>query len=269
MRRMCDFAVRYAGLGLKVFPAVPGERRACIKDYAGHATSDLAEIAEFWRRFPDAEVGALTGTGGDLVVLDIDRAGPDHAHDGLAKLKENWRRLGFFPETAVAITPGGGLHYYFRPAGEVKNATLWPGADLIAWRKCVRLPPGTKAGRPYRWARDPLAWGIADLPKWIAPLAALKAAPPIRAKTLKPFRPDQDAEPALRHAVATVRSAPPGQRNNTLHREAVFLRHVVDEGRVDPDTAVRALVTAAVDGGLPEPEARQTAERTIKGSGAP
>jgi len=83
------------------------------------ATTDEARIREHWTRWPEANVGVVTGRVSGLLVLDID---PRHGGDD--SLEELKRRCGgTLPETVEALTGGGGRHLLFRhPDQEIRCA---------------------------------------------------------------------------------------------------------------------------------------------------
>ena len=69
---MMDVAIKYAEMGLAVFPVrrnkAPYTPHGC-KD----AKTDLRAIKSWWKRWPDANIGIATGSiSGGIVVIDID-----------------------------------------------------------------------------------------------------------------------------------------------------------------------------------------------------
>jgi putative DNA primase/helicase len=80
------------------------------------ASAESAVIREWWRRWPDANIGIVTGkVSGRLVGLDVD---PKHGGDkSLAKLEEKYGKL---PDTHKVRTGGGGWHLYFIVPGGVE-----------------------------------------------------------------------------------------------------------------------------------------------------
>ena len=83
------------------------------------ATTDPETIKEWWRRWPDANVGIVTGPESGLLVLDVDRE--DRADtdgnictiDGEDTLLDFEEKYGELPETVEVITGSGGRHIYF------------------------------------------------------------------------------------------------------------------------------------------------------------
>ena len=113
------------------------------------------DVVEWFRRWPDANVGIVTGEISNLIVLDID---PKHGGDAtLDRLERGFRPLS---STVEAVTGGGGRHLYFaHPGGLTRNrAGLAQGIDLRGDGGYVVAPPSIPpSGRPYEWVpgRDP------------------------------------------------------------------------------------------------------------------
>ena len=168
-RWLTESAQWYAANGIAVFPVhgAVGTPPACTcgrpcpspakhpRTTAGFkdATTDLQQVRDWWRRWPDANIGAPTGLRFD--VIDIDgRRGIDSVlarHDG-----EGLEAGGLFPPViARAITPrGGGHHLYVAPTGEGNRAGLLPGVDHRGVGGYVLLPPSHGVtGRQYAWLR--------------------------------------------------------------------------------------------------------------------
>src|SRR5690625_4909285 len=103
---MLNAAVRYAQVGIKVFPVVAGEKIPAVAKGFKVATTDVEQIRAWWGRLPNANIGVPTGIGG-FDVLDIDNREGGRGWEGLAKLKEE----GFLDGWVHAVeTPSGGLH---------------------------------------------------------------------------------------------------------------------------------------------------------------
>src|SRR3954463_3133713 len=123
-----ECALAHARRDIPVFPChevLPDGRCSCRKpacDRKGKhprtenglndATKDPRQIEKWWADWPNANIGGRMGAESGLAALDVD---PRHGGDAsLAKLEAG---NGALPETLVAFTGGGGLHYLFkRPA---------------------------------------------------------------------------------------------------------------------------------------------------------
>ena len=230
-------ALAYARIGLRVLPVARESKRPLTAHGAHDATSDEATIRACWKRWPQANVGiALDG----LVVVDVDpRNGAPADRDEIAAT------LGPWPETAEAITGGGGRHLYFRardglqpPRAVAQGIDIksGPGAYVVA-------PPSVHAnGRRYAWD------GLADP---IEALRALPAAPEWvyrRAAGPRDAAPEDDGAPI-----------PEGQRNETLFRLGCALRRR-GLSRAGIEAALLAENAQRCMPPLPEEEVRRIAE---------
>lgn len=133
-----------------------------------HATPD--EITHWWRGWPQANVGVVTGRVSGIVVLDVDpRAGGDEA------LRDLEAQYGPLPETPEVLTGGGGRHIYMAyPDGGGASAVLAPGLELKADGSLVVAPPSIHAsGRQYEWEVHhwPHRLPLAPVPDWVLALA--------------------------------------------------------------------------------------------------
>lgn len=171
-RDVLDAALAYAGRGWSVIPLWPREKRPLIQwaRYQHHRPEE-AEIRQWFRRWPRANVGIVTGAVSSLVVVDV-----DPLHGGSGSLQALEQAHGPLPDTIKATTGGGGLHVYFaHPGGLVPNKVgLVTGIDLRGDGGFVVAPPSVHpSGRPYAWLEpDVLEQKLpAPMPPWLLHLA--------------------------------------------------------------------------------------------------
>lgn len=124
------------------------------------------EIEAWWERWPDANLGIVTGWISSVVVLDVD---PRHGGDASLAALESGH--GPLPRTITTISGGGGRHLYFaHPTHLVPSRALAAGLDLKAEGGMVVAPPsGHVSGGVYRW-EDGLGPGereLSPLPPWL------------------------------------------------------------------------------------------------------
>jgi hypothetical protein len=125
-----------------------------------------AELEAWWARWPDANIGVVTGWVSGLVVLDVD---PRHGGDSALETLE--ARHGPTPDTVGSLTGGGGRHLFFaHPPHLVPSRPLATGLDLKAEGGMVVVPPSRHAsGARYRWrsGHAPGELVLAPLPDWL------------------------------------------------------------------------------------------------------
>jgi putative DNA primase/helicase len=123
---MIETALHYAAKGWKVFPLRPNDKRPATDNGFKAASTLPVIINDWWTRWPDANVGIVTGSDSGIVVLDVDRK---HGVDGVVAALEL-----DLPETLVVRTPSGGFHQFFSLPEGVKvprRIGVRPGLDIL------------------------------------------------------------------------------------------------------------------------------------------
>ncbi len=141
------------------------------------ATTRESTIQSWWRRWPNANIGLVTGTASSIVVLDVD---VDREGDVLLAALEG--QFGELPATPESLTGGGGRHVLFAHPGQpIRNAVSVGGLDGLDIRAdggYIVAPPSLhQSGRCYEWdaSRHPDDVKLSPLPDW---LLSLLVAPP-------------------------------------------------------------------------------------------
>lgn len=149
MPSLVKYALRYAALGLPVFPCIPGDKRPLTPHGFKDASTDPDVIAAWWQRWPDANVAAPTGVLFDVVDVD--------SLDALAALEV---ALGmpdelFDDHLGIANTPHG--WHFLRPVSGRGNGAnvIVPGVDYRGDGGYVVLPPSRTDAGTYTWAELP------------------------------------------------------------------------------------------------------------------
>ncbi|MDP6708345.1 MAG: bifunctional DNA primase/polymerase [Alphaproteobacteria bacterium] len=170
-----DAALDYARRGWSVVALVPRDKRPLVAwRELQERRAEAPEIEAWFARWPDANVGIVTGAISELVVLDV-----DPRHGG----RESLAALVTEPaETLEVTTGGGGHHYYYRhPGGTVPGrVALRPGLDVRAEGGLVVAPPSIHpSGGAYSWrtGHGPDEAALAALPNWLRLLLG-ETAPP-------------------------------------------------------------------------------------------
>lgn len=215
-------AASYLASGWSVLPVRARDKRPLVQweSLQTKKPSD-SDLAEWFRRWPNANVGVVTGEISNLVVIDID---PKHGGDG--SLERLQQRFGPLPPTVEAITGGGGRHLYFaHPGVLVRNcAGLAQGIDLRGDGGYVVAPPSVHpSGQRYAWVpgRSPQDMSPSPLPRWLIGAAGIRAG-----RTLADWR------RLVREEV------PQGQRNFTI---VSLTGHLLWHG-VDPAVTLELLL---------------------------
>lgn len=217
-------AVEYLRRGWSIVPLEPGSKLPLLRWQAfqsRHAT--LEELRDWYRRWPTANVGVVTGALSGLVVLDIDAG-----HGGFVSLPELEGHVGLLPRSIEATSGGGGRHCYFvHPGGVVRNRVgILPGIDLRGDGGYIVAPPSVHPnGRRYAWVsgRSPQKIALAPLPQ----------------RLLGWIRRHSAHGHSLEHWRGLVRNgATEGERNNTI---ASLAGHLLWHG-VDENVALALLI---------------------------
>ena len=145
-------------------------------EYSGGAnwgkTRDPQQIKKDFKRWPKANVGIPTGAENKIWVIEADTP-RGHNVDGITSLRALEAKHGPLPQTLMAESPSGSLHFYFNwPNGiGIINSTssIAPGIDVRGEGGMVIAPPSMRGDGAYRWLNDN---PIADAPLWLIDLAA-------------------------------------------------------------------------------------------------
>lgn len=264
-------ALEYARQGRPVFPCHTPTHGGCSCHRDGcsspgkhprtrnglrDASSDPRVVAAWWRRWPDANVGVVTGRPSGLVVVDVD---PDHG--GIDSMRRLVAQHGPLPPGPRVRTGSGGWHVMFaHPDQPVPNSVgrVAPGVDIRGDGGYVIAPPSLHAaGDRYVWTRggEPPA-----LPEWLERRIDPPRVDRVASRAPIPITEalDRWAAAALRGEIDRVRFAAEGTRNHTLNRAAFALGQIAGAGALDTDAIESHLRHAAEAAGLSEREAALT-----------
>ena len=193
---LLNHALHYVKLGYPVFPLHNIVKRSgidicscrngddCTKQGKhprtrfGHkeATIDEDKIIDWWEKYPNANIGLLTGIESGIIVLDVDVK--DGGQYSLADLEDYYKQsLGikndFYDSisgTLTTKTGSGGNHYFFKyPLDfEIKGSVskIGQGLDIRANGNYIVAPPSNHiSGNKYQWIGTDSQ--IKDAPKWL------------------------------------------------------------------------------------------------------
>jgi hypothetical protein len=149
----------YGGkLGFRVIPLRPGKKIPLIPNWQNEGTWDVAKIREWWRRWPSANIGILTGRyrDGYFCVIDFD---PRNGGGWWDEVGED-----VLPDTWVVHTPSGGRHFYYKTTELVRCEKLPNGVDLRGEGGLVVVPPSVFFDDNGKYVGD-WVFQIGNMPK--------------------------------------------------------------------------------------------------------
>ena len=194
-----DYALRYAELGWHVFPLVPGDKNPLVDGGFHTATTDSAQIQQWWAENPTAGIGLNPHKSG-LCVIDVD---VKNGADGPTQLKTLEEIYGTLPDTLKQQSPSsdaGGIHLAFRCDKALSNTKLAADIDMRSANGYIVVEPTKLAdGKGYGW----LDWdvlneelpNIASLPQWVIDVQAHNASKAAQGQNLELPKLDLSAQP--------------------------------------------------------------------------
>ncbi|SJN15578.1 hypothetical protein FM104_00390 [Microbacterium esteraromaticum] len=138
-------AARFAEAGVPVFPCVPGGKRPLVEHGFHDATTELAQVTAWWRRWPAANIGVPTGSASGMDVVDVDRKADGHGFGAFGRARRAGLADGW---VALVRTPSGGMHAYY-PVDPDRPQSSWQAArarvDFRGEGGYIIVPPSVVA----------------------------------------------------------------------------------------------------------------------------
>lgn len=135
---------RFARAAVPVFPCVPGGKRPLIARGFHAATTDVGQVAAWWRRWPAANIGVPTGAPSGLVVVDVDVHGPADGRASFDRAAAAGPAGGW---EVLVRTPTGGLHAYYPATPGVEQRSWQAGRAGVDFRGdggYIIVPPSAR-----------------------------------------------------------------------------------------------------------------------------
>jgi hypothetical protein len=242
--QVLDIALACAQHGWFVFPCQPGQKTPATPHGYLDATTDPAQVTEWFERHPDRNLAVVTGDPGPD-ILDIDSRGPAASgFPALARL----HAAGLLRGAAAQVrTPNGGLHVYFQ--GSSQRTAHLPAShiDFLAAGGYALIPPSQVNGRPYKDLRK--LGGSHGRLDWQA-----------AARLLEPSRDHQRPAPlpAAREQAGTLARWVAGQSEGNRNAGLFWAANRALEA--DQAADLNPLAAAARQAGLPDTEITRTLE---------
>lgn len=98
-------ALSYAEQGYYIIPLKPISKIPLTKNGFKNASNNPEQVRKWWQKYPNANIGLVTGHKNGLFVIDVDGEYPAH----LPPL-----------DSPVKVKTGKGWHYYFKYSEAVK-----------------------------------------------------------------------------------------------------------------------------------------------------
>jgi Bifunctional DNA primase/polymerase, N-terminal/Primase C terminal 2 (PriCT-2) len=132
-------------------------KHPCINQWQNIATCDAAQIRDWWKQWPDANVAIATGGDGPEVP-DFD------VKDGGLETLKHLEGDGDLGDPLVVDTGGGGKHLFYASSGRLKTKTsVLPGVDTRGAGGYVVAPPSRhRSKKRYEFDLDAYGEGGGD-----------------------------------------------------------------------------------------------------------
>ena len=151
-------AVWYCENGFAIIPLQARGKAPVMKHGLNDWFSDPEDAQKLWTQQPNLNIGVVCGSPSHgLLVFDFD-IDEEREKDGYATLSQWEKSQGELPETAVAITGSGGMHYLYRTDRTNIRPSANPelGVDVRCDGGYIVAPPSIHPnGRRYEWQDHP------------------------------------------------------------------------------------------------------------------
>jgi putative DNA primase/helicase len=145
MNSLLEAALKYQVKGLSVIPCAKDKKP--LISWLPYQTNraSVAQIQEWWDKYPGANVGIITGKISGITVIDLDS---QEAIDYF---------LANFKGTTPCVDTPRGMHAYFQYEEGTRNTVKVNGLDIDVRSDggYVIAPPSVNAeGKLYRWLQE-------------------------------------------------------------------------------------------------------------------
>ena len=158
MNELKEAALKYADIGLAVFPLIEKDKKPLTANGFKDATTDKSTIEGWWTKHPNANIGLATGQiSGGIVAIDMDvdkDKDKDGYHTFVKWCEDNYLIL---PDSWLSITGRGGYHLIYKSAFPVPSKIGWlEDVDIRADGAYIVAPPSIHPnGTKYEWEQSP------------------------------------------------------------------------------------------------------------------
>ena len=226
-----DVAMFYASQNIKVFPVKRQDKKPLCANGFKSATTDIEQLQEWNKKFPDCNIGIPTGHINGLLVVDVDG---EQGFKSLAQLEQLHSKL-----IAPTVITGKGKHLYFKmPVNtDIKSSVskIANHIDIRANGGYVVAPPSIHInGNQYIWENFTAHQDFPNAPQWLIDII-LNA---------------ENEDSAIEALLEEIASAPEGERNDTLIRNAGKIKSIAEKQFLSLTDFKDDIIQAGLDSGL-------------------
>jgi hypothetical protein len=152
-------ALKYTQMGFSVIPIFAGDKKPSYIKWEPYqkekATTE--QIKEWWSKWPQANIGIVTGEISDLCIIDAD------SKEAIERIEQ------ILPDNTIcpiASTPRGGRHYYFRYTNGLTNkANVFEKIDVRTKGGYIVAAPSRNNGSgQYEWLVEVESFNLFQMP---------------------------------------------------------------------------------------------------------
>lgn len=244
-RNFFDIAMFYVEHNIKIFPVKRQDKMPLCAGGFKSATADISQLQEWNRKFPDCNIGIPTGHINGIFVVDVDG---EEGFKSLAQLEQQHSKL-----IAPTVITGKGKHLYFKmPVNtDIKSSVskIANHIDIRANGGYVVAPPSLhENGNRYVWEGFTSNQDFLNAPQWLIEII-LNA---------------ENEDSAIEALLEEISSAPEGERNDTLIRNAGKIKSLAEKQFLSLEDFKDDIIQAGLDCGLPEKEVMQTVQNALR-----
>lgn len=157
---LLDHALKYVALNWSIFPVVPGGKKALIRWEKFQKTRASPEQVErWWKQYPNANIGLVTGSISGLVVIDIDsKTGVEVYSSHFGEIHNTISQRTGKPDAKHLLFAHPGDKAYSNRAGFIQDVDVRGDGGYI-----LVAPSVHPNGKTYEWVIDPTEMGLDDL----------------------------------------------------------------------------------------------------------
>jgi len=152
-----EAALKYASIGFSVIPTSQDKIPPIKWKKYEQQRADEKTIREWWKKYPNANVGIVTGAISGIVVVDVENSG----------------RIDDLPKTVCSKTGGGGWHFFYRHPNELirNSGRIRELTDIRGDGGYVVVSPSLHlSGKKYEWINSPDEMEFSEYPSELFPV---------------------------------------------------------------------------------------------------